>query len=417
MNTTKVSATLDINEKDLEKILHYIKAYWPKLIRDNPKDDGTLIGLPFPYVVPSASEFFQEMYYWDSYPVILALFTYKKYTKLAFGMVENLLYLIDRFGIIPNASRFYFLTRSQPPLLSHAVWHVYELNKDDKWLARAIKLVEKEYKNVWMNDQHPNRRKIYKGLSRYYDVNVLDDLAEAESGWDMTARYGGKSLNYLPIDLNCLLYVYERDIANVYKILGNSKREKMYRSLAIVRAKMINKLMWNEKKGFYYDYNFVKEMQSKALTVAGFYPMTVGIATKSQANKMVKVIRAKFLKKYGIVQGEKFADGKQWDYPNGWAFMQLRVIEGLMAYRYDKLAHRVIKSWIGINMKLFEESGKLWEKYDVVNGRVGLADRYPTQHGFAWTNACFLLLLNMVSQMGESSGENERDHVIPKRVF
>ena len=175
--------------------------------------------------------------------------------------------------------------------------------------------------------------------------------------------------------------------------------------------------MWNEKKGFYYDYNFVKEKQSKALTVAGIYPMTVGIATKSQAKKIVKVIRAKLLKKYGIVQGEKFLDGKQWDYPNGWAFMQLRVIEGLMAYRYDKLAHRVIKSWIGINMKLFEESGKLWEKYDVVNGRVGLADRYPTQHGFAWTNACFLLLLNMVSQMGESSGENERDHVIPKPVF
>jgi len=211
MNLSKVSSKLNIEEQDLQSVLTYIDKYWRKLIRYNPEDTGTLIGLPYAYVVPAGSEFFQEMYYWDSYPVILALLDHPKHKDLAIGMVKNLLHLVERFGIIPNASRFYFLSRSQPPLLSHAVWHVYEKTGDKKWLKKAIDTVEDEYKNVWTNSREIGYRLVYEGLSRYSDVNVLHDLAEAESGWDMTSRFRRNCLDYLPVDLNCLLYVYEKD--------------------------------------------------------------------------------------------------------------------------------------------------------------------------------------------------------------
>jgi len=401
MNLQKISKTLKVDERDLRDVLGYIENFWPKLIRNNPEDAGTLIGLPNPYVVPAESEFFQEMYYWDSFPVILALLDNNTYSKLAVGMVENLLYLVNRFGIIPNATRFYFLTRSQPPHLSHAVWHVFEKTEDKKWLSKVVPTVEYEYKNVWFGDIHPNYRRIYNDLSRYYDINVLDDLAEAESGWDMTARYSGKCLDYLPVDLNCLLYIYENDLTNFYKILKNAKKEKFYRDRAKKRAFEINHLMWNDESGYYHDYNFIREGKSPVITIAGTYPMTVGIASEAQAKRMVEMIENRLLKKYGVVQGEKFVENKQWDWPNGWALMQLRIIEGLMIYGYRGLALKIIKRWIGLNIKLFRESGKLWEKYDVVHGRIGMADRYPTQHGFAWTNACFLLILDIAEQLGE----------------
>ncbi len=49
-----------------QAVLDYIDSYWPRIIRENKAEHGTLIGLPYPYVVPSDSEMFQEMYYWDS---------------------------------------------------------------------------------------------------------------------------------------------------------------------------------------------------------------------------------------------------------------------------------------------------------------------------------------------------------------
>jgi alpha,alpha-trehalase len=47
----------------------------------------------------------------------------------------------------------------------------------------------------------------------------------------------------------------------------------------------------------------------------------------------------------------------------------------------------------GVN-HLYRESGKLVEKYDVVDiGRRGGGGEYPTQDGFGWTNGVMLKLV------------------------
>ena len=176
---------LSVSQKDIDKAEKHIENYWPKLIRHHPKDLKSLIGLPNPYIVPTDIGFLEEQYYWDSYPVVRALINHSKYSKLAIGMVDNLLHLIRRFGIVPNASRFYFLSRSQPPLLASMVWTVYSKTRDKIWFKKAMKDVEHEYKDVWMGKVHLNNfRYVYKGLSRYYDLNAIDLLAETESGWE-----------------------------------------------------------------------------------------------------------------------------------------------------------------------------------------------------------------------------------------
>jgi len=386
-----------LEKKDIEKVCGYIENYWPRLTRVNKKDQKTLIGLPNSYIVPSGSEIFQEQYYWDSYPVVRALINHPKYSQLAVGMVDNLLYLIERFGIIPNASRFYFLSRSQPPLLSSMIWIVYKKNNDLKWFRRAIRCLEFEYENVWMGKKHlSNFRNVYRGLSRYYDLNVIDSLAEAESGWDRTARFDDRCLDFLPVDLNCLLYLYEADLAKAYEVLKDKNKQQNYQRLAKQRAKMINDLMWDEKLGYYFDFDFMKKQRSRLITIAGIHPLNVGIATKPQADKVVMLVQRNLQRKYGIVQSVRFVENKQWDWPNGWAPMQLRVIEGLMNYGYNHLALRIIRKWLYLNIKIYKETWKLWEKYDVVHGRIGMPDRYPTPHGFAWTNACFLILAQML---------------------
>src|SRR4030067_2577746 len=105
---------LSVSQKDIDKVSKHIEGYWPKLIRHHPKDLKSLIGLPNPYIVPTDVGFFEEQYYWDSYPVVRALINHPKYSKLAIGMVDNFLYLLERFGIVPHAHRLYYLSRCRP---------------------------------------------------------------------------------------------------------------------------------------------------------------------------------------------------------------------------------------------------------------------------------------------------------------
>ena len=393
---------LHVEQEDLDEVFEYIEDYWSKLIRHHPKDLKTLIGLPHSYIVPTDSEIFQEQYYWDSYPVIRALINHPKYSQIAIGMVENFFHMIERFGIIPNASRFYFLSRSQPPLLSSMVLIVYDKIKDLDWLKKAVKYIEFEYNCVWMGKTHLSNFRLTKtGLCRYYDVNAIDSLAEAESGWDLTSRFDNKCLDFLPVDLNCLLFLYEVDLASTYQLLKDDKKAEKFKKAAEKRTRLVNDLMWDEKVGFYFDYDFVRKRRSHLITVAGVYPLNVGIASNQQAEKIMETIKNVLQKNYGVVQSVRFIENKQWDWPNGWAPLQLRTIEGLMRYGFNKLAKRLVLKWLALNIKIFKRTGFLWEKYDVVHGAIGVPDRYPTLYGFAWTNATFLIMVRVLKFLEE----------------
>lgn len=400
----------EIDKKDLANVLEYIESYWPKLIRHHDKDYHTLIGLPNPYIVPAAKDVFQEQYYWDSYLVVRALIKHPKYCDLAIGMVDNLLHLVERFGIIPNANRMYFLSRSQQPLLSSMVWTVFGKTRDKKWFKRAIQLLESEYWDVWMGKIHlRNFRLAYKGLSRYYDLNALHILAEAESGWDNTSRFMGRCMDFLPVDLNSLLFLYEVDLAKAFEFFGDTKKRDSFLEASKKRAKVMNELMWDRKTGYFYDYDFVNIKRSHLITVAGVYPLNVGIASPAQAEKVVDVINHELQKDYGLVQSVNFVENFQWDWPNGWAPLQIRTVEALLRYGYSHLAKRLIAKWLSLNIRIFKETGELWEKYDVVHGRIGVPDKYPTPSGFAWTNAGFVIM----ARISEFLEKNDRERSTP----
>src|SRR5262249_43924460 len=93
----------------------------PQVIRQLGDVDPTrlpvqgLLYLPHPYVVPGG--FFNEMYGWDSYFIVLGLLADHR-SALARDMVENALFEVEQYGAVLNANRTYFLSRSQPPLLS-----------------------------------------------------------------------------------------------------------------------------------------------------------------------------------------------------------------------------------------------------------------------------------------------------------
>lgn len=392
--------TVQLSAENLEDALSHIGDYWKTLTCTSTPSNSTLIALPHPYVVPSKGNdqfAFEEQYYWDSYFTILGIDD----EELVCGMLDNLIFMFNQFGLIPNGNRYYFTSRSQPPVLTSMILHIYEkYKKPKKWLENRISVAKKEYQQVWMSDAHPRHHMVHKGLSRYYDINHLHDLAEAASGWDMTPRFKRQCLDYLPIDLNCLLYKYEKDFEHVAELLGKESEARVWAYAANERRKTVTDLMWHKRKVFFFDYNYLDDSQSNVWSLAAYFALWSGLATEEQATKLVKNL-TRFERKGGLtttsglfMYTELFGSTKtQWAYPNCWAPLQYIVVEGLEKYGYIEEAQHIASAWLKTCNDWYLKHGEFLEKYNAVNPTLKPAQGlYPTQTGFGWTNGVFAYL-------------------------
>jgi alpha,alpha-trehalase len=410
-------------------IIKHLKAISSVLLVNSEKqtNNSSLIPLPNDFIIPGGR--FREAYYWDTY------FTLLGYAKLnqrdiVYKVTENMAYLIDNFGFVPNGNRSYYLSRSQPPFFSLIV----ELNAklfSDSMYIHFLPALEKEYQ-FWMNSMVKNT--IYEHivklndsitLNRYYDnlnqpriemynediktYNInktrINDIANfyrnirstAESGWDFSSRWFANdtsissimTLDILPVDLNCLLYHLEKTLSKAY-LMKDDKKSLLYSQLLNKREKHINRFFWNDAAGFYFDYNFKEKKSTEKYTLAGIFPLFIGIADSLQANKVIVNIRKLFLKPGGVVTSLTNS-GQQWDYPNGWAPLQWVTIQSLRKYYYYGLADTIKNRWLRVNDNCFNKTHKMLEKYNVVDTIYAPRDgEYPTQDGFGWTNGVYL---------------------------
>ena len=427
-----IAENFDTSSTDTSIIFKHINHLWPYLTRfsDQSQLNSSLIPLPFPYVVPGGR--FREMYYWDSYFTMLGLAESGKYDLIQ-NMTDNFCFLINKFGHIPNGNRTYYLSRSQPPFFSSMVELLAEKTGDSAYL-KYLDCLEQEY-HFWMHGikELNTGLNVFKRvvgaeegeiLNRYWDslliprpesyhsdvtlyqksgrnISVYRDIrATAESGWDFSSRWfkGDTSLTHihtteiLPVDLNCLLYHLEMTLSKCYEVIEDKSMSGSYLKRAETRKILINKYFWNDDKGFYFDYDFAEKMQTDLYTLAGVFPLFFEIADNKQAERVARIIQEKFLKAGGVVT-TLISTGEQWDYPNGWAPLQWITYKGLKNYGYDALADSIAGRWLDLNMKVFFDTGKMMEKYDVVDiSRPGGGGEYPLQDGFAWTNGVFLSL-------------------------
>jgi alpha,alpha-trehalase len=124
------------------------------------------------------------------------------------------------------------------------------------------------------------------------------------------------------------------------------------------------------------------------------YPLFFNIASPQQAAYVAGVLERDFLSDGGLVSTLTH-NGQQWDAPNGWAPLQWMSIKGLRNYGEDELAQRVRDNWVALNVKVYENTGKMVEKYNVEDmGLEAGGGEYPVQDGFGWTNGVLLRLLS-----------------------
>ena len=288
---------------------------------DQAIEGSSLMPLPHPYIVPGGR--FKEIYYWDSYFTILGLAADGKVAMIE-NMVKNFAYLIETVGHIPNGNRTYFKTRSQPPFFALMVDLLASLKGEDV-LTTYLPYLQKEYE-FWMRSTAERVVEIngYR-LNRYWDSSneprqesYAEDVeladagkeifrhlrAACESGWDFSCRWfmdgddlkATRTLDILPVDLNCLLYFLEATIAKAYEKSQEEFFASAYNRLANRRQKAINTLFFNEQIGGYTDYWWIKGEVSDQLTLAMLFPLFFKIATPEMAASVAKVVEKDFLK-------------------------------------------------------------------------------------------------------------------------
>ena len=116
-----------------KKIEKFVLESIDKTVRYSPNDEGTLVGLPFKYTVPCVGDHFQEIYYWDTYFSNVGMIMVGK-VEYAKSNIDNMLWMVEKFGHMPNGNRTYYLNRSQPPFLSKMVRDVFTVTGDKEWL-------------------------------------------------------------------------------------------------------------------------------------------------------------------------------------------------------------------------------------------------------------------------------------------
>ena len=420
---------------------HHLDTLWTVLARPAaPAVDSTdllapfrsLVPLPRPYLVPGGR--FREVYYWDSYFTMLGLAEANK-TQLLRDITDNFAYLIGRFGFVPNGNRTYYITRSQPPFFARMV-QLLARDRGNAELLRYRPALEAEYR-YWMLGSATLKPgtaahravRLPNGavLNRYWDESsqpreesFAEDVAAAKkspqppaqfyrhvraaaaSGWDFSSRWFGptgglasiQTTDLVPVDLNCLLYNLELTLAEAARVAGQVAQARSYTAKATQRKTALLALSWDAKAGWFQDYNWRKRQRSAVRSLAGVFPLAFGLATPAQAQRVGAGLQTNFLKPGGLVTTLS-RTGQQWDAPNGWAPLQYLAIEGLARYHQKPLADTVARRWVRLNSRVFTQTGKLLEKYDVLNvTRPAGGGEYPLQDGFGWTNGVLLRLLN-----------------------
>jgi alpha,alpha-trehalase len=242
-----------------------------------------------------------------------------------------------------------------------------------------------------------------------------------ESGFDPSNRFGPFNIDiihYDPVCLNSLLYLMETDTAEIMKILGSPQQARTWSERAHRRQQTMNRLMWNEQDGLYYDYNFAEKKLRRYPFITTFYPLWVGIADSRQAERIVSNLH--LFEVGGGLLTSTTVSGSQWDAPFGWAPTEMIAVEGLRRYGYKTEAERITANFLSLILKEFIQHNTIVEKYDVQRREsevsAGLKFGYKSNEiGFGWTNAAFTELYARLPEREKRKVLNLDGFPVPQR--
>uniref|UniRef100_A0A224X931 Trehalase n=1 Tax=Panstrongylus lignarius TaxID=156445 RepID=A0A224X931_9HEMI len=436
-----------IDDRGLKKWAEQLHELWKHLGRKMKEDVYknsnlySIIPVPNPVIVPGGR--FREFYYWDSYWIVRGLLYSEMYDTVK-GMLNNFVSIVDRYGLIPNGGRIYYMMRSQPPLFIPMVDSYLEFTNDTEFLEKNIKSLEKEFL-FWMKNRTIVVSKDGRNytLCQYHDhtsgprpesyredvesaqfINKAEDKdrfyselkSAAESGLDFSSRWfindqGTNQGNLtdlkikliVPVDLNAIIYWNAKLLSKFFKILNRPKEAEVYEKISDKWLEAVDEILWHPEVGAWLDYDLLNKKKRDYVYPSNLSPLWTNCYPADKKNdytdKVIKyIVKRKVLENLGGVPASLEHTGEQWDYPNAWPPHQYIIIMGLENANTTEtkgLAFELAERWVQSNYKAYLPHKAMYEKYDatVVGGHGG-GGEYEVQLGFGWSNGVILELLD-----------------------
>lgn len=417
----------------------YIRNNWMNYV-----ESSSSLPKPYSYALNPGT-----LYYYDLYFINDAMLRQGFHEQVR-NNLDCFIHEIDSIGLVANAWGW-GNNRSQTPFFSMSVRDYYDRSpeRDTAWLHRAYNAVLKEYE-FWTNTNGntiEDHSTPVKGLQRYshhadtaeliefYDrvlfyrfhipreVSVEEKLfvaghrlAECES-MDFTPRYGGRCMDFIPVDLNANLYQYERNFAHFERVLGISDGRR-WEKRADRRAKLIDRYLWNEARGLYLDYDFVNRRSCPIACIMAFTPLCWGIPSSERAARLKENLFTALEVQSGLTVCEASDEDRPYQFGrNGiWGSMQFLAMTGLRNAGFDTDARRIAMKYLNMVTKNYVDPypveyiphkqrdmvkrpyGLLWEKF-THNGDINDNEYYCCPI-LGFTAAPYILALEIVRQNG-----------------
>jgi len=258
-----------------------------------------------------------------------------------------------------------------PPLFSWAEMENFKITGDKSRFEIVIPVLEKYA--VWLEKF---RKKENTKHNLYWQTGL-------GSGMDNTPRYGSGW-----VDMSAQIVMMYNDMSKMYDELllqtnlepelklELSNKSKSFKDKANEISDLINKFMWNEEDGLYYDVDD-EGNQVKWKTVGCFWPMLAGVADKYQAEKLLYNLKDPhtFWRKIPFPslaadQKNYKADGEYW-LGSVWAPTNVMIIKGLdkfgfnndMAYKFNEFATLATEEYLDGIYEVYKKTGTIWENY------------------------------------------------------
>jgi hypothetical protein len=289
-----------------------------------------------------------EFYDWDLYfeNIYLSYYGVNKYDftnfKVFLDRQEPDGFISRTIGIkYPKPNQMF-----KPFLAQIAVLGSKQNGDDYEWLRGNYYTRLQRYLQRWFEYDHD-----HNGLPVWNssDASGMDNQLSRSGNLDASEDEG--------VDLACYLVRELRAMAIIAAKLGDASGQKIYSEHADRLAKVINRVFWDEKDGFYYDRNERTGQRIRVKSVAGFMPLWAGVASRKQAARLVHnhlLNKDEFWLKYPVASYARtepdFYQGSRtgecnWRGPV-WVPLNYMIFHGLLNYGYkDSAKELAVKSF------------------------------------------------------------------------
>jgi len=378
----------------MEDSPEYIELYWKtwQLAFDHYKKP--------PQGSPFVSDYIDEafspcIYQWDSFFMIM----FARYAHNLFPAIQSLDNFYSRQHengyicreIFEESGKDYLFEGGDntinPPLFSWTEMESYKLTGDKSRFEAVLPAIIKY--TEWLELY---RKKAGTKHGLYWQTGF-------GSGMDNTPRSGSAWT-----DMSAQMVMCYNDIAEMYTEIGKKADGEKYKVKAKEIADKINKFMWNEEDGLYYDLDD-EGNQVKCKTVACFWPMLAGIASKDQAEKMINNLkdpktfwRSTPFASLAASDPNFQSDGKYW-LGSVWAPTNVMIIKGINKYREilgsQEFAVTAVQKYLDAIYRTYKKTGTIWENYSSELDMRGVWSR-PDFVGWSGCGPIQLLIENIL---------------------